>query len=169
MPRKKKLPPGKTEANIVTGRHTKYTPDIHKKFLAYIDEGQRFGVAALLCRLEPLTVRNWLKRGAQGEEPFVSFSNEYAEKQAIPEARAIQAITKAFHDEGEWRAAEFYLKSRKPKHYLEKARVELSGPDGEAIETKNENTSMDDYDYSLLTIEELRTLRALRQKAKRNS
>lgn len=137
----KALPPGKTAKNSGDGggRPTKYTEEVRKILIGRLDEGQRFYVACTLAGVSTDTVNDWVKRGARGEEPFVGLAQDISKAKATAEARLVQSVVRAAHEDKDWRAGRFLLQVRKPKEYTERKRLELTGPDGEPIETKNEN------------------------------
>jgi hypothetical protein len=62
-------------------------------------------------------MREWLRRGALGEEPFLTFSREMDIAEAHGESRHVLTIANASKDD--WRAAAFILKTKYKKRWGE--------------------------------------------------
>lgn len=76
-------------------RETRLTPQLQKKIVAAVKQGNYFSTACESCGIPEATGREWLKRGRQtSDEPYSSFSSaiknaeSFAEKQAIARIQA---------------------------------------------------------------------------------
>ena len=121
--------------------------------------------AARFVGVETKTVYEWLARGEKGEEPFKTFAEDYEKALGTLEVACVNTLANdALKDAN---TAFRLLEKRYAKRWArEKAHVELSGPEGQPLEMQSTVAVVEDYDYSTLTVEELRTLKALRAKAK---
>jgi len=130
-----------------------------------IKQGNFTSTAAQFVGIDQDTVFLWIKRGECGEPPFKAFAEDYRKAKAQPQIMCVNTIAKAIAS-GDAPTAFKLLAKRYAKQWGDenKHSFELSGPQGAPIETKTE--TVDSLDYGLLTVEELRTLKALRAKMK---
>lgn len=85
---------------------------------------------ALRCGVEAKTLKRWLTMGLSvgAQEPFLSFTREYAEASIYVEAQCLEAIKegKEGKDGGSWKAAAWFLERWKPTRWGN--RVPEAGP-----------------------------------------
>jgi hypothetical protein len=112
-------------------RPTKLTPETHAKIVSLIRAGNFRETAAASAGIDSSTLRDWLRRGAKGEEPYATLSRDLDVAEADAEVRDVLIIGKAAGKD--WRAAQWRLAVRSPERWAKAARVELSGRDGGAI------------------------------------
>lgn len=111
-----------------TGRKTKCTPEITKRILDLIKGGNYRNVACAAAGIDSRVLREWLMRGAKGEQPYANFSAEMDIAEAQGEARHVLTITSA--SKADWRAAAFILKTKYRKNWHEEREVEVVNPSG---------------------------------------
>lgn len=70
-----------------TGRPLTLTPEVHEKIVRYLRIGNYMETAAAAAGVASRTTREWLQRGAKGEEPFAAFAADV--EQAIAESEAV--------------------------------------------------------------------------------
>lgn len=152
-----------------TGRPKKLTPKIKKAIIEAVERGNYVETAAALAGISKTTLYDWMKRGAReadrldrfpdeevdpNERPFMDFSNALTRAMAVAEDRDVQNIDKAALED--WKASAWRLERRNPERWGKKeslnAKLEHSGKDGGAIETKSK------FDLSNLSDEELALL-----------
>lgn len=106
-------------------RPTKLTPDIQKKIVELIEEGQFAEIAANCVGISERTFYNCLKRGKNEEHgPFFQFFQAIEQASAKSEVEALDIIWIA--SERDWRAAAWYLERRFPKKWGKRQRNEVS-------------------------------------------
>jgi hypothetical protein len=86
---------------------TKYTEERARIILDAIEEGASDKAAAGLVGIDADTYYRWLKRGAQGEEPFAAFSALAHEAKAKRQLHRVRIINDAAHKD--WHAASWLL------------------------------------------------------------
>lgn len=92
------------------GRKTKLTPETHQRIVSYVRAGNFRVTAAAAAGISPVTLRDWLRRGARGEEPFVQFREDVDAAEAQAEARDVALISRAA--EHDWKAAAWRLERK---------------------------------------------------------
>jgi hypothetical protein len=108
----------------VTNPH-KLTIEAHERIVSLLRAGNFRETAAAAAGIDARTLRNWLKRGADGEEPFAAFAADLDAAEAQAEARDVATIAKAASDD--WKAAAWRLERKSRKHWGVKADLNLSG------------------------------------------
>jgi hypothetical protein len=88
-----------------------------KLFLSELDAGVHMEPAAELAGLAPNTVRNWLKRGEAGEQPFNTFLRAFKRARANAEARITKNVLKASELPQYWAAGATYLERTYPDRW----------------------------------------------------
>lgn len=117
------------------GRPTKCTPEVAKKVRAAILKGAGREDAARAAGVAPSTAREWLARGAKGEEEFAAFlaAVEGAESELVRRAGAVVVDLlggrKTPHAV-RFAAAKLVLERRRADVWAPKKDVRVSGPDG---------------------------------------
>ena len=140
------------------GAPTKLTPELQKKFCGYIREGQFISTAAHLCGVAADTVHLWIRKGnASDSGEYFEFAEAVRKADAESEAEDVR-IWK-LHDKKDYHSVKDRLQIRH-KNWMAKQKIEISGPDGGAIQTQ---------DLSKLSIEELALLKQLLAKAEQSN
>lgn len=91
-------------------RPIKLTPEVHERICALVRAGNFRETASAAAGIDARTLRNWLRRGAEGEEPFATFSTDLDEAETVAEARNVAIIGAAAKDD--WRAAAWWLERK---------------------------------------------------------
>lgn len=110
------------------GRHTLCTPERTAIICEALEGGAYLATAAALAGLHPDTVYKWLKRGAEGEEPYATFASAVESAQATGEKRLLDLIRAAAAEPKHWQAAAWMLERKFPDRYGRKMRVEAGPP-----------------------------------------
>lgn len=76
----------------MAGRPTSLTPELAARILRRVRQGVGRQVAAVACGVSKNQVRNWEKRGLEGEEPYASFAADLHEAEALCEARWVAKL-----------------------------------------------------------------------------
>lgn len=138
------------------GAPTKLDEDLHKKFVAFIEEGQYFETACSLCRITYQTFRRWMIKGSADESGiYRNFWLAVQEAEAKSERNA--NLYWQAHFKEDYRAARDWMDRRFRNKWGRKDIVELTGKDGGPIQTQKQ-------DLSKLSIEELDALASLLKK-----
>ena len=132
----------------------KLTRDVHKKIVAIVRVGNCRETAAAAAGINARTLRRWLRRGADGEEPYESFAEAVDEAEAYAEARDLRVIVEA--GKTDWRAAAWRLERRGGARWGYKQQFEHTGnpvamgvivlppeKDPESVLTTGEDTTLD--------------------------
>ena len=119
---KKKPRPGRTKARKTLAEldHT-----ILDNLLVAIKLGAPKNAAAAMAGITAQTLDNWLKRGAEGEEPFAAFKAQFDVDFYAPMKRALITINRAALEDA--RHAEWLLERRYPKDFGLTQKIEQSG------------------------------------------
>jgi len=104
----------------------KLTPDLHTRIVSYVRAGNFRSTAAAAAGISPVTLRDWLRRGARGEQPFKQFREDVDQAEAQAEARDAALISKAA--EHDWKAAAWRLERRAHRRWGRKEKVEKRAP-----------------------------------------
>jgi hypothetical protein len=115
------------------GRASKLTADVAEKIITVVRAGNLRETAAAAGGITTNTMRNWLRRGASGEEPYASFSEALDIAEAEVETTTVGVIEKAAKA-GDWKAAAYLLENRGPRRWSRTTRLEHTGKDGGPIE-----------------------------------
>ena len=133
------------------GRPTKCTPEVIRDFAEYMGAGLYFEDACDLVGVTSRTGYNWLEWGEEAltgaendldavpeeKQPYAQFFHTVRARAAAAIARNLAIIQQAAQKQvdGDWRAAEAFLKMRRPDTWgMRKQSTELSGPDGGPVE-----------------------------------
>lgn len=120
--------------------------------------------AANAANVAPATIYNWLARGEEHrdadpmpkrEAPFVEFLEATVKARAHAKLHSL-AVIKAAAQDGDWRAAAWYLEHAHPDDYGRRTRLEHAGE----IKTRQVPT----VDLDALTDDELKTYAKLKAK-----
>lgn len=97
------------------GRETKYDDDRAKIILDGVGEGLTRDCVAELAGITPRTLYSWIRLGASGIEPFVSFSSAIKKAERQAEAHHIGIVKKAA--EKSWFASAWWLERKFPESW----------------------------------------------------
>lgn len=101
----------------------KLTPDLHARIVSYVRAGNFRSTAAAAAGISPVTLRDWLRRGARGEQPFQQFREDVDQAEAQAEARDAALISKAA--EHDWKAAAWRLERRAHRRWGRKDQLDM--------------------------------------------
>ena len=135
-------------------------------------QGNFLSTASAYVGVNSDTIYAFSPRSEKGEEPFKTFLDDYKKAKPTIEVACVNILADTIVNSEVDRAlrvatARHLLKARYPAHWDKEpaTQLEISGPQGAPVQT--ESTVNDErFDYSKLTVEELRTLKAIRAKAK---
>lgn len=119
------------------GRPTKFTWDVGDRILAVLKHGNHRETAAASAGVHIDTFREWLRRGAKGEEPFAKFSAMVDIVEAQFEGLVIKNVVERL---GKARISEVldFMARRSPKRWGLKSEVTVfdQGSDGKPTPAK---------------------------------
>lgn len=113
-----------------TGRRSKLTPEVEKKIIQALKDGNYFAVACKLAGISPQTGHEWIARGRgtdktrKSSKTFADFANAVKNAEAAAEDKAVRKIVAAGTET--WQAAAWYLERKFPDRW---ARRERPSPD----------------------------------------
>lgn len=99
------------------GRKTKLTPEVSEKIVKLIGFGNYRETACAAAGIDARTLRNWLKWGAEGTEPYAAFCEAMEEAEAQAHTRHVLTLVSASKED--WRAAAWILSRRWPNQWAE--------------------------------------------------
>lgn len=108
-----------------------HDPKLAARIVRYVQAGSYLETAAAAAGVNRSTLHRWLKRGAEGEEPFAAFSDAVEGALAEAELRDLVRIDRAA--ETQWQAAAWKLERRNPKLWGRREYTEVTGTDGGPI------------------------------------
>ena len=126
----------------------KYTPIVHGIIVGALESGcSRLGASGI-ARITDRTLRNWLDRGREGEEPYYSLLIDVEAAEAGVEEDMVKHL-KTAAKQGDWRASQFWLERRRRSEWDSKhepvvdnkptiVNVTVSGPSKVAIDSDSE-------------------------------
>ena len=129
------------------GRPTKLTPELHKIIVEAVRAGNYVETAAALADVSKESLYKWLRRGSREiqrveashlrriqntEVIYVNFVDAVQNAQAAAESEDLGLIGKASKS-GAWQASAWRLERKFPNKWGHKARVEVTGKEGEPI------------------------------------
>lgn len=138
---------------------TMYTHQLAERIIGFIRAGGYVTQAAGAAGISPQTFYNWLRRGARGEEPFTFLVEGVEKAKDEAELRFVAIIAKAA--ETQWQAAAWWLERTRPRRFGRRDALDVSVESDTPIEVDARRV-----DLSKLSIEDLRELRRLREKAR---
>jgi hypothetical protein len=95
------------------GRPTKLTPEVQQTILTFLGTGAYIETASVAAGICKKTLYNWLRRGADEEEPYAAFLHAVEKAQAEADLRDLKTIRQAANA-GQWPAAAWRLERRHP-------------------------------------------------------
>jgi len=114
------------------GRPTKCTPKAIARIVRMLTLGGTINSACRAGGIDPVTYYSWLKRGEEGEEPFVNFLNAVKEAQAVAEEKALRVISEAQLET--WQAAAWLLERRYPEDWARRQRMDIGTSEAQPME-----------------------------------
>jgi transcriptional regulator with XRE-family HTH domain len=106
-------------------------------FLICIEHGLTQATAAKKCGVNNSTVSVWLRRGRDADEKtdpkYVDFLIRFEAAQAEGEGLMLDRVRNAAAQDGDVRAAQWYLERLHPEKYGKQSRLEVTGADGEEL------------------------------------
>lgn len=98
------------------GRPTKLTPEVQQTIVTFMGAGAYIETAAAAARISKVTLYEWLRRGADDEEPFAEFLNAVEKAASEADLRDLKTIRQAAVA-GVWQAAAWRLERRHPSQW----------------------------------------------------
>jgi hypothetical protein len=126
-------------------------PEIQARIVTFIKAGSYVETAAAAAGVNKSTLHRWLKRGAEGEQPFAGFADALEAALAEAELRDLARIDKAA--DTQWQAAAWKLERRNPKAWGRREHLELTGADSGPIRYENLSESELDAEIKRLSVE----------------
>ena len=111
-------------------RPTDCTPELTAALCAELRLGMSIRAACQHVGIDDSTYRKWMMRGADGEEPFVTFRTEATRAKADGIRALVATVRKAAQDD--WRAAAWILERREPDDWSR--RTEITGASGGPVQ-----------------------------------
>lgn len=117
------------------GRPTSLTPRVQAEIVKCLEEGLYLAHAAACAGVTDRSVRDWMKRGEEGEAPFAAFSSAVKVAEAIAARDAMSRVRLAKSGEGThpWQASAWFLE-RRFRGMFGRSFVETAPVDGEVID-----------------------------------
>jgi len=120
---------------VKIGRPTKLTPEIQVRIETFLGAGAYIETAAAAAGITKKSLYDWLRRGAEGEEPYLTFLHAVERAQAEADMRDLTVIRTAAQD-GQWTAAAWRLERRHPRQWGRFDRVETNEVKVDALAEK---------------------------------
>ncbi len=105
------------------GRPSKLTPEVQEKICQILRGGNFKNVACEYAGVSQRVFREWMKKGAEGEQPYEDFRRAVIEAEKSAEIRAVGLIIKAAQEDP--RHAQWWLSHRFPERWADRQRQEL--------------------------------------------
>lgn len=117
------------------GRPTSLTPEVQATIVECIGEGLYMNHAAACAGVTDRSVREWMTRGANGEEPYAAFCSAVKIAEATAARDALGRVRRAATGEGShpWQASAWFLERRFRGQYG-RSYVEADKETGEVID-----------------------------------
>lgn len=138
-----KVPPEEAKPRRKPGKPTRLTPAIQDAICALVNAGAPLPHAARACGVPWPTVKDWLKKGRAGKQPYADFVAAWQQAKARWVAGAVMRVTKA--SDKNWKAAAWLLERRvkafrPPQRHEVKAEVNVTNDAlREALERARQN------------------------------
>lgn len=106
------------------GRPTKLTPEVKRKLLRAIREGNYLNVACGLAGISYETFNGWMKRGdRESSGPYVQFSQAVRQAELEAEQRLVATLKRA--SAKSWMAAAWLLSHRFHERWADRQKVDV--------------------------------------------
>lgn len=109
------------------------TPEVQTRICALVNGGAPIPLACKSAGISWNTVKDWLKKGREGIEPYAAFNTACQQAKASWACAAVLRVTKA--GAKDWKASAWLLE-RRVKEFSPPARLELTGKNGGAIQVQ---------------------------------
>jgi len=119
---------------VKIGRPTKCTPETTAIICAEIARGIPKKFACVKAGVSYQQMMEWEKRGADGEEPFLTFAREAANARAAHISMRLEAIETGT---GDWKRQAWLLERLEPTLFAPTTRTQISGPEGGPVQTQS--------------------------------
>jgi hypothetical protein len=162
-----KKEPAKKPAKKTAGRPTALLEEVKEQtLLDYIRIGTPIRKAVTASGIAEKTFYNWMARGMAERERlslvpnakenpteviFLQFLQRVEQARAEAITKKVAVIAKAGND-GDWRAAAWYLERQVPEDFGATNRLEIGGTNGEAIKVQVEMGDLEDKIAKVLAI-----------------
>jgi hypothetical protein len=103
---------------------SKLTPEVHDKIVKLVRAGNYRETACAAAGITSRTMRDWMKLGDSGLEPYEAFLRDVDQAEAEAEARDVTQIAKASADD--WRAAAWRLERKSHERWAYRGKEELT-------------------------------------------
>ena len=117
---------------MTIGRPTKCNPKTIARIAKVLALGGTINSACRAGGIDTATYYSWLRRGEEGEDPFVGFLSAVKESQAVAEHKALSIINEAMLDH--WQAAAWLLERRYPDDYGRRQRMDIGADKNQELE-----------------------------------
>ena len=107
--------------------------ELQAELCTLLEAGNTMVCAARCCHVPVSSIMDWMARGRNNESPFSGFLEAVEAAQGRAEEEAVAALTASYkgkHD-GDWKAAESWLKRRNHKDWGDKQDVVVGKPEPE--------------------------------------
>ena len=126
----------------MTGRRSKATEPRVEAVLNALRAGNTRNAAAAYAEIGRTTFYRWL-------EDDGTFRDAVEKAEADAEVRFASQVAKAATN-GTWQAAAWWLERRRPQSFALQSKVEMSGPDGGPIQTRELAAGFSDHEKTAL-------------------
>lgn len=104
-------------------RPTDLSREVHARIVDLLRAGNYRETAAKSAGVSASTLRQWMQRGARGEEPFASFADDVSKAEGASEARSVALVAQA--EKTNWHAAAWRLERRHPERFAPQVAIHL--------------------------------------------
>lgn len=134
------------------GKPTKCTPDLTRRMVKLIIEGNYVEVAARAVGIHKDSHYAWLKRGQEEESgPYRNYSDAISLAEAKAETGLLRKVIASRGPKG-WIRFFSILERRFPKRWGRQSRTQISGPDDGPIDLRTREMSDKDLEVRLLAL-----------------
>lgn len=120
----------------------KLTPAVQKAIVTALEGGNTHRTAAHLAGIGPSTMRDWMRRGRDGEAPFDAFVAAVKKAVSTGEGELVAIIRSAAADPKYWTAAAWLLERRNPKVWGRRDRAATPPPPHEAAQNRETQVAL---------------------------
>lgn len=121
---------------------TKYSPEVHKRIVDCVRDGNYRKVAAGAGGIAEQTLMDWLEAGRAGTEPFAALLRDIEDAEREAEAEMVLVVRENAKED--WHAASWYLARKHPDRWGQTQKTELTGANGGPVQTLDVTKLSDD-------------------------
>ena len=126
----------RTAPHTPSGRPSEFTADVEKAILDALAAGSSVRAACEAAGIGTTTFYRWCSEGERDGAPEHLRAFRDGATRARAQARvAYAAIIRRAANDGDWRAAAWFLERSEPEEWAPKHKLEHSGPEGGPIQT----------------------------------